>query len=111
MASPTGFKRPLALVDLDGTLADCSAAILERLAALRQPDDSPDDELESEPPAHILARQQRIMSEPGFWRDLKPIPNGLRLVDLLLELEFDTFVFTKGPGDNASAWAEKFEWC
>jgi len=109
MAAPTDFKRPLALVDLDGTLADCNAAILERLAALRQPGDSREDELQSEPPAHILARQQRIMSEPGFWRDLKPISSGLRLVDLLLELEFETFVFTKGPSDNPSAWAEKFE--
>jgi hypothetical protein len=36
---------------------------------------------------------------------------GLQLVDLLIELEFDTFVFTKGPRDNANAWAEKFAWC
>jgi len=109
--TPPRLNRPIALVDLDGTLADCGSSIAERLAALRQPDDSPEDELKTEPPPYILARQQQIMSTPGFWRDLRPIPAGLRLVEVLKELEFETFIFTKGPSDNSNAWAEKFDWC
>jgi 5'(3')-deoxyribonucleotidase len=107
----TRLTRPLALVDLDGTLCDCREAILERFVELRGPNDNPEDELTAEPPPHILARRRIIMSTPGFWRNLKPIPTGLRLASLLVELEFDTHVFTKGPSDNPSAWAEKFEWC
>ena len=109
--APHRLNRPIALVDLDGTLADCGSAIAERLAALRLPDDSPEDELKSEPPPHILARQQQIMATPGFWRDLRPIPSGLRLVEVLIELDFETFIFTKGPSDISNAWAEKFDWC
>ena len=108
---PYQTTRPIALVDLDGTLCDCSEAILERLVQLRGPNDSPEDEVTPEPSPHILARRRIIMFTPGFWRNLKPIPAGLQLVNLLVELEFDTHVFTKGPSDNSSAWAEKFEWC
>ena len=111
MPHQTSLDRPIALVDLDGTLCNFSEAILERLIELRGPNDDPDDELKLEPPPYILARQRIIMSTSGFWRNLKPIPAGLQLVSLLVELEFNTHVFTKGPSDNPSAWAEKFEWC
>ena len=105
------LQQPIALVDLDGTLCNCSEAIRERLVELRGPNDSPEDELEIEPPQYILARRRVIMNMPGFWRNLKPISSGLQLVSLLVELEFDTHVFTKGPKDSPGAWAEKFEWC
>ncbi len=105
------LTRPIALVDLDGTLCNYSEAILERLVELRGPNDSPEDEMKSELPPHILARRRMIESTPGFWRNLKPIPAGLQLASLLVELAFDTHVFTKGPSYNSSAWAEKFEWC
>lgn len=105
------LTQPIALVDLDGTLCNCREVILERLEELRGPNDNPEDELKFEPPPHILARQRIIMSSPGFWRNLKPIPSGLQLVNLLVELKFKTHVCTKGPRYNASAWAEKFEWC
>jgi 5'(3')-deoxyribonucleotidase len=111
MPCQTKLTPPIALVDLDGTLCDCSTAILERLAELRGPGDSPEDELKPEPPPYILARRRIITSTPGFWRNLQPIPTGLRLVSLLVELGFDTHVLTKGPSNNPSAWAEKFEWC
>ena len=111
MPHQTSLDRPIALVDLDGTLCNFSEAILERLIELRGPNDDPDDELKLEPPPYILARQRIIMSTSGFWRNLKPIPAGLQLVSLLVEFEFNTHVFTKGPSDNPSAWAEKFEWC
>ena len=103
--------RPIALVDLDGTLCDFSASILEGLAELREPGDRLLDETALNPPLHIIARRKKIMSAPGFWRNLRPIPAGIRLIDLLTTLRFDTFVLTKGPSDNGLAWTEKFEWC
>jgi len=105
------YGKLVALVDLDGTIADCSKSLRKHLKKLRGPNDDSSDEDKLEPPPYILARQRLIMSTPGFWLDLEPIPSGLQLIDLLYELNFDTHVFTKGPKVNSNAWAEKVEWC
>jgi len=102
---------PVALIDLDGTLCDCRTAIRRHLDELRGPTEPPEDEEKLALAPHTVARQQIIMSKPGFWLALEPIPAGLQLADLLVRLGFDTHVFTKGPSNHPKAWSEKFEWC
>lgn len=111
--NPTSHEAesPIALVDMDGTLCDCAAAIAEGLANLRGPNEDSREEQNSELPAHIIARRRLIMSVPGFWRSLRPLPLGSQIVALLREIGFNTYVLTKGPRDQALAWTEKFEWC
>ncbi|HNC31944.1 MAG TPA: hypothetical protein PKX08_18170 [Cyclobacteriaceae bacterium] len=101
----------IALIDLDGTLCDYQEMMSKRLLELREPSDNPEDELVEPPPQYILNRRQKIMTSPGFWISLRPIFAGIQLANLLTELKFDTYVLTKGPKNNPTAWSEKFEWC
>ena len=102
---------PVALVDMDETLCDYSGAIQKGLAALRGPGEDPGDEQSPDPPPYIAARRRLIMSVPGFWRSLRPLPFGFQIVEALAELGFDTHIVTKGPSDQPLAWMEKVEWC
>lgn len=100
----------IALVDMDGTLCDFDAAIKDALLKLRAPNEE-DDKLFSEKLPHIKARWDLIKSQPGFWRNLKPLESGFRILDILRELEFDIHILTKGPAKSTNAWTEKVEWC
>jgi len=106
-----GLDAPVALVDMDGVLCDCSGAIAKELALLRGPSEKFEEDELLEPPAHIAARRRLIMSTPGFWRNLQPLQLGFEVLDLLKELGFNTYVLTKGPRDHSVAWMEKVDWC
>ena len=102
---------PIALVDLDGTLCDCAGAIAKALAEVRGPEEDPRIEDSADPPAHIIARRRIIMSAPGFWRDLNPLPLGFEILDVLAEVGFQPHILTKGPANQSLGWMEKFDWC
>src|ERR1700683_2432626 len=104
-------EAPVALVDMDGTLCDCSGAITRGLALLRGPLEDTREEETSEPSAHIAARRSLLMSVPGFWRSLQPLPLGFQLLAALHELGFNTYILTKGPREHSVAWMEKVDWC
>jgi 5'-nucleotidase len=108
---------PIALFDLDGTLADFDGGIEEGMQALASP-----AELEAGPliwfpreqatePKHIKARRRLIKRQPGFWRELKQLPLGMALFQEALRLKFVIDILTKAPRKNAPAWTEKVEWC
>ena len=102
---------PVALIDLGDTLCDCTAVLRDGLARLRGPtEDARDDALEALPP-HLEARRRLVMSVPGFWRDLPPLPLGFELLQLLRDEGFTVHVVTKGPHDVPQAWADKVAWC
>lgn len=103
----------VALIDLDGTVADYHAALTEAMALLRGPDEPPYSDRYSggvEPP-YIEARRKLIQRQSGFWRNLKPIQKGFQVVGFLREAGFSLHVLTKGPQKHGSAWSEKLEWC
>lgn len=102
---------PIALVDLDGTLCDCAGAIAKALAEMRGPGEDPSLEESADPPAHIISRRRTIMSVPGFWRDLEPLPLGFQIIDALEEVGFQPHVLTKGPANQSLGWMEKVDWC
>ncbi|MCB9525321.1 MAG: hypothetical protein H6702_18375 [Myxococcales bacterium] len=108
---------PIALIDLDGTLADYDAALRRDLRPLCAPGelatlDGADSlhDLEQVGP-HWHARMQVVMRQPGWWRELAPITANFEVVALFRELGFDLHVLTKGPWSKARAWMEKVEWC
>jgi len=51
------------------------------------------------------------MREPGFWRNLAPLPLGFQLVQQLTDLDFEIHLLTKGPADHSLGWMEKVDWC
>lgn len=110
-SSASSGTEPVALIDLDGTLADFDKAMETRMAELASP-----LELANPPEAGttqpwVKARQKLIRSQPGFWEGLAPIPEGFAVLEKLREYRFGLNVLTKGPFSAPAAWTEKFRWC
>lgn len=105
------ITNPVALIDLDGTLADYDGAMKAELEKLRSPHEPPlgDDNHVAEP--WLEARQLLIKRSPGFWLSLPKIPRGFEVVDVLRALSFQLMVLSKGPTRVPNAWSEKVMWC
>ena len=99
----------VALIDLDGTVADYDGTMKRELEKLRDPLELASDDREA--PPHIEARRALIRKVPGFWRTLPRIERGFEIVEELRELGFMLHVLTAGPKSTPSAWTEKAEWC
>lgn len=101
-----GPKDRVALVDLDGTVADFDRGIQEAFAKTFV---GFDDALLPEAVrdrVELLIKQQ-----PGFWRNLPPIELGLKIACQLEKLGYRIMVLSKGPVRSTNAWTEKVEWC
>jgi len=105
------LREATALVDLDGTLADYHGEMCRRLELLRSPAEPPlDISSVAWRPDWLEARRQLVSNQPGFWRDLPPLPVGWDVLHILRELRFSVSVLTKGPRSKPAVWAEKVEW-
>jgi 5'(3')-deoxyribonucleotidase len=103
----------IALIDLDGTVADYDTAFRAAMARLRAPDEPlhADRYADGDEPPHMEARRKLIQRQPGFWRGLARLPRGFEVIDELRALRFELHVLTKGPRSTPNAWSEKVEWC
>lgn len=103
----------IALIDLDGTMADMDGALRAAMEKLRSPSEPSYEDRYSggTEPAYIEARRKMIQRVPGFWRNLRPIREGFEVVGELRALGFGLHVLTKGPRSSPNAWSEKVEWC
>ena len=103
----------VALVDLDGTIADFDGEMSRRMALLRSPDEvSYDGIYEGDDlPPYIRERRKLVKNRPGFWRTLPRLELGFQIIDTLLEIGFKINILSKGPRLVPAAWQEKFEWC
>lgn len=107
-------SEPIALVDMDGTIVDYDGAMTRDLAKLRAPDEQPFEDRggpSGENPPHIEERVRLIRHQPGWWRNLEPLPAGMALLRTLEAIGFQVNILTKGPSSTHSAWTEKVEWC
>jgi 5'(3')-deoxyribonucleotidase len=112
MAVDNKPAEPIALVDLDGTLADFDGAMKAELEKLRAPGEDPTlDETAYEDVPYVKARRRLIKSQPGFWRNLPRLALGFEVLAEIRELRFRPYVLTKGPAKLPPAWSEKVEWC
>lgn len=103
---------PIGLIDLDGSVTNFDKAMQAGLQALRSPgEDATLDEKSYEDVPHMRARRQLLKSQPGFWRNLEPMPLGLQVVEEMRRQNFRLHVLSKGPISVPAAWMEKVEWC
>jgi 5'-nucleotidase len=100
----------VALIDLDGTVADYDGEMDRNLQLLRGPTEEHFRGWDDVPP-HIEARRNLIKRQPGFWRSLPRLELGFHIVEELRALQFLLHVLTKGPKYTTGAWTEKADWC
>lgn len=105
---------PIALFDMDGTLADFDKAMRHQLDLLAGPGDDydADDLFETgTTPEWLEARKALIKSQPGFWENLERVQLGFDVLKIAREMKFINHILTKGPSKTTSAWTEKAIWC
>ena len=104
--------QPIALIDMDGTIADFDKAMLREMKKIASPSEDPKfwgrdgDRL-----LHMRARREMVMKMPGFYRNLEPIESGMRLYRFIVKTGFQPHILSKGPNYAPNAWTEKLEWC
>ncbi len=107
---------PIALFDMDGSIADYDAAMRRDLRAMRAPCEPPIldsdsvHDLEDEY-RHLEVRMRFIKSTPSWWANLPRIENGFTIVTLASQIGYAVNILTKGPSSHPVAWKEKLEWC
>lgn len=95
----------IALVDLDGTVADWHNRLRRDVRAVLG-----DDE-EKLPPETITKIEHLVRGQPGWYLGLDPLPVGFAVVDLLQKIGFSLMVATKATTKAKNAWSEKAAWC
>lgn len=95
----------IALVDMDGTVCKYHEALERDLQAFFGKDRSKVSEMT------VAKAGFLIRSQAGWYRELEPIPFGLKIVDHLKKMGFTIMVLTKGNRWARNAWTEKVEWC
>jgi 5'-nucleotidase len=102
----------IGLFDLDGSLANYDKAVLEGLAALKSPDESPVEDVRGAYQIpHLKARIELISRQPNWWLNLEQIEMGFQVLHRAKEIGFQIHVLTQGPKTKPLAWKEKVEWC
>lgn len=110
------MKKPVALLDLDGTVANFHGAMERDLEAMMSPADldtmDPDAETISdlEKVPHFKARIDAIKRQPNWWLNLNEIPMGFEIVEALRRHGFRIHVLTRGPKNLPEAWEQKARW-
>lgn len=110
----TTKEKKIALVDMDGCIADWNTPAVEQLKELESPDekglyDYDNVHLMQDKYPHFARRADLIMERKGFWLNLQPITAGIALYWKLAK-KFDTYILTKAPAKSSLAWGEKIEW-
>ncbi len=103
----------IALIDLDGTVADYDKSMSAEMAKIAAPEDPKYDKYGSNfgsNKEYLNARRKLIQNQAGFWRDLEPLPLGFDIVNLLRDIGFTLNILTQGPRKSLNAWSEKVEW-
>lgn len=101
----------VALIDMDGTLADFDGQMQRDLDAMRSPDEPPFITGPQDDLPYIEARKNAIKKQPGWWLNLPELTDGFRILHELRLLGFSLMILTKGPFKTTSAWSEKVDWC
>lgn len=100
----------IALVDMDGTIADYEKAIKTDMAYISSPEDDAFCLYSEHHPKYLKNRMDIIKRQPGWWRNIAPIPAGFFVLSMMRQIGFDTHILTKGPSSKSHAWAEKVDW-
>lgn len=109
------YAADIALIDLDGTVADYESAMLRDLRDITSPDE-PTITLQvlycqGRRPDWLENRVDMIRRQPGWWRNLEPIDTGMWVYEQIVKTGFEPYVLTKGPISKPIVASEKLEWC
>src|SRR5262249_35853834 len=102
---------PIALFDLDGTLADYDAAMRRDMRLLQAPGEPEWDPSTDRDAEYLKERQKLIRRQPGWWESLERYPPGFEILSEARALHFQCHVLTKGPASAVSSWPEKLLRC
>jgi hypothetical protein len=108
------MSKPIALVDMDGTVADYDAALRRDMAKLRSPEETGPAVIhgsKKKMPDYYRNRVNMVRSQSGWWESLGVLRDGFQIVGLLQRLDFEIHVLTKGPEESTNAFTEKVRWC
>ncbi len=105
----------IALIDMDGTIADYEFAMQAEYDKLLAPGEqiywyASRKYGRSSWPDHLWNRMDLIKRKPGFWRNMPVHELGYEIIQILREYEFQLNIATQGPSTKSLAWAEKLEW-
>lgn len=96
----------VALVDIDGTLADFRGALDRDVARVLN-----GHGVDVNVPACVVQEvEYLIRGQAGWYRNLKPIPFGFEIVRVLQEIGFRIMIMTKSSKESKNAWSEKVAW-
>ena len=111
-------KKPIALVDMDGTLCDYASAMYRDMLALASPEEREKisnmltlDVEAAYNTGYLKARMDLIKRQPEWWYNLEKLPQGFKVVNMLRTLGFKLTVLTRGPRKLSAAWEQKHRWC
>lgn len=105
-------EAPVALFDMDGTVADFDGEIQRRMKLIASPEDPPwDPEGEVTEAPHITQRRRMVKAVPGFWSGLEELDDGFWILKSAYEIGFRIMILSKAPAHNSMAWMEKIDWC
>jgi len=101
----------IALFDMDGTLCDHDKALKRDMEKLKSPKEVlPKNLMDDANPKHLKERADMIRKQTGWWENLEPFKLGFDILKITKELNFQTYILTKGPSSKPTAWAEKVKW-
>lgn len=104
----------VALIDMDGTIADYAGALSRDMARLSSPWEAYPTEAAlgaMEKHDYLKARMDMIKRTPDWWLNLDPLESGFKVVRMLRQMDYRLHILTKGPKTNTSAWTQKLQWC
>lgn len=104
-------RKPIALIDMDGTLCDFDKALQNQLHPFRPSTESIVSHNDHEKEEWQLVNEGKIKNTSGFWKNLEKFKLGFDILEEVQKFNFDCHILTKGPVRSSNAWTEKFEWC
>lgn len=96
----------VALVDIDGTLADFRGALDRDVARVL----NGRGEDVKVPACVVQEVEWLIRGQPGWYQNLTPLPLGFDIVRMLQDIGFRIMIMTKSSKESKNAWSEKVAW-
>ena len=104
----------IALFDMDRSLVDYDEGIINSLNMILCHDEkkiTKENIGQMERTRFTHERIKLIRSQPGWWFNLNPLQEGMKVLDIAREIGVQIHILTKGPKKLPTAWKEKVEWC